>query len=41
MKDEERILSGLGRIGIKPEQAAKLITLDLASQDTTYGVDIR
>jgi len=41
VREEERILSGLGKLGLDPKQAASLITLDLSSQDTTYGVDIR
>lgn len=41
LREEERVLSGLGRLGLEPAQSASLITLDLGSKAQTYGVDVR
>merc|ERR1719187_1379585 len=41
IKSEERVLGGLGAIGLTAKQTQSLMTLDLGSKQQTYGVDVR
>ena len=41
VRQEERVLGGLGRIGLDNKQTSALMALDLSGKTVTYGVDVR
>eukprot|EP00092_Neocalanus_flemingeri_P004418 GFUD01004753.1.p1 GENE.GFUD01004753.1~~GFUD01004753.1.p1 ORF type:complete len:1525 (-),score=439.73 GFUD01004753.1:373-4947(-) len=41
LRSEERVLGGLGSLGLTAKQTQSLLTLDLGSKQQTYGVDVR
>eukprot|EP00090_Calanus_glacialis_P019622 TRINITY_DN3011_c0_g1_i1.p1 TRINITY_DN3011_c0_g1~~TRINITY_DN3011_c0_g1_i1.p1 ORF type:complete len:1524 (+),score=468.92 TRINITY_DN3011_c0_g1_i1:46-4617(+) len=41
LRSEERVLGGLGSLGLTAKQTQSLMTLDLGSKQQTYGVDVR
>jgi len=41
LRTEERVLGGLGSLGLSAKQTQSLMTLDLGSKQQTYGVDVR
>merc|ERR1719244_919889 len=41
LRSEEKVLGGLGGMGLTTKQTQNLMTLDLGSKQQTYGVDIR
>ena len=41
VRREERMLGGLGRIGLDHKQVSALMALDLSGKTGTYGVDVR
>jgi len=41
LRSEERVLGGLGSLGLTAKQTHSLMTLDLGSKQQTYGVDVR
>lgn len=41
VRQEDRVLGGLGKLGLDHKQTSALMALDLAGKEVTYGVDVR